>query len=286
MKDGFYTALGTPLNKDGQLVEESFKKHIEMQITAKASGLLCMGSMGNMIGVKDSEYYNIAKTSEVQNKKRLPLMIGVMDNSIIRVLDRINTLENLDIHGVVATTPFYYRVNQTQIINFYNNIANQSKFPLYLYDLPGVTQSPINSNTVLKLMKNKNIKGIKSGNMNLISEIMRSNKLVDGFDLLYSGLDTFDIALEGGITKNLDGMFSCTPINSEKMYYGNNPSKYLNKILTLRNIFIKHGVLNSFSYAMELLGMPGRYHEDYSLNITNEAKVEIKEFMERINEVT
>ena len=285
MKDGFYTALGTPLNKDGQLVEESFKKHIEMQITAKASGLLCMGSMGNMIGVKDSEYYNIAKTSEVQNKKRLPLMIGVMDNSIIRVLDRINTLENLDIHGVVATTPFYYRVNQTQIINFYNNIANQSKFPLYLYDLPGVTQSPISSNTVLQLMKNKNIKGIKSGNMNLISEIMRSNKLVDGFDLLYSGLDTFDVALEGGITKNLDGMFSCTPINSEKMYYGNNPSKYLNKILTLRNIFIKHGVLNSFSYAMELIGCEGIYHEDYTKEVNETAKLEIKNYMSEIGEI-
>jgi len=285
MKDGFYTAIGTPLDKDGKLIQKSFKKQIEMQITSKASGLLCMGSMGNMIGVKDSEYYNIAKESVIQNNNQIPLMVGVMDNSIARVLDRIDALKNLDIHGVVATTPYYYRVNQTQIFDFYNNIANKSKFPLYMYDLPGVTQSPINTDTVLKLMKNKNIKGIKSGNMNLISEIMRSNQLVDNFDMLYSGLDTFDIALKGGITKNLDGMFSCTPKNATKMYYGSNPSKYLKNIITLRNIFIKYGVLNSFSYAMELIGCEGIYHEDYTKEINEQAKKEIKGYMSEIGEI-
>jgi len=285
MKDGFYTALGTPLDKAGKLVKESLKKQIDMQISAKASGLLCMGSMGNMIGVKDSQYYNIAKESVIQNNNKIPLMVGVMDNSIARVLDRINVLKDLDIHGVVATTPYYYRVNQIQIFDFYNTIANNSKFPLYLYDLPGVTQSPINTDTVLKLMKNKNIKGIKSGNMNLISEIMRSNKLVEGFDMLYSGLDTFDIALKGGITKNLDGMFACTPKNATKMYYENDSSKYLKNIITLRNIFIKHGVLNSFSYAMELIGCAGIYYEDYTKQINEQAKSEIKRYMSEIGEI-
>lgn len=285
MNDGFYTALGTPLNKEGQLIEKSFVTQINQQIQAGAAGLLCMGSMGNMIGVREKDYAFIAKASIKANQKRVPLMIGVMDNSIGRVMDRVNAIDHLEFDGIVATTPFYYMVNQPQIISFYKAIANQSIKPLYLYDLPGVTQSPMTVDTVLTLMKHDNIKGIKSGNMNLISAIMRNPYKQIDFDLLYSGLDTFDIALQGGIKKNLDGMFCCTPVNTQKMYQGENPSYHLQNILGLRNIFIKHGVLASFSYAMELLGMPGRYHEDYSANITNEAKEEIKEFMERINEV-
>ena len=34
LKNGFYTALGTPLDKDGNLVKESLKKHIIGQIDA------------------------------------------------------------------------------------------------------------------------------------------------------------------------------------------------------------------------------------------------------------
>ncbi|MCK5811546.1 MAG: dihydrodipicolinate synthase family protein [Clostridiales bacterium] len=286
MNDGFYTALGTPLDEQGQILSKSYTNQINQQITAGAAGLLCMGSMGNMIGIREKDYVTVALEGVKANQKRVPLMIGVMDNSISRVMDRVEAISHLDFDGIVATTPFYYVVNQSQIISFYTSIANQSKKPLYLYDLPGVTQSPISVDSVLNLMKHENIKGIKSGNMNLISALMRHPYMQDDFDLLFSGLDTFDIALQGGIKKNLDGMFCCTPNNTNKMYQGDNPFYYLKNILGLRNIFIKHGVLASFSYSMELLGLPGRYHEDYSQNINNQAKEEIKAFMDSIGEET
>ena len=49
MKAGFVTALGTPLDKDGNLMVESYKKEIEDQIQAGAAGLLVMGSMGHTL---------------------------------------------------------------------------------------------------------------------------------------------------------------------------------------------------------------------------------------------
>ena len=45
-KNGFYTALGTPLTEDGKLIENALRRHIEQQIEAGASGLLLLGSMG------------------------------------------------------------------------------------------------------------------------------------------------------------------------------------------------------------------------------------------------
>lgn len=46
MKAGFVPALGTPLDKEGKFVKESYKKQIDDQIKAGAVGILCMGSMG------------------------------------------------------------------------------------------------------------------------------------------------------------------------------------------------------------------------------------------------
>ena len=46
IEKGFVPALGTPLDKDGNLMAESYKKQIEDQINAGASAILSMGSMG------------------------------------------------------------------------------------------------------------------------------------------------------------------------------------------------------------------------------------------------
>ena len=46
MKTGFVPALGTPLDEKGELLEDSYKKEIEMMIGCGAVGLLSMGSMG------------------------------------------------------------------------------------------------------------------------------------------------------------------------------------------------------------------------------------------------
>ena len=63
MKKGFYTALGTPLNDDFTFCEKGMREQIEQQIAAGASGLLVMGSMGNMSYLVDSEYPKVAKCS-------------------------------------------------------------------------------------------------------------------------------------------------------------------------------------------------------------------------------
>ena len=46
MKPGFVPALGTPLDENGNLLVDSFKKQINDQINAGAVGLLALGSMG------------------------------------------------------------------------------------------------------------------------------------------------------------------------------------------------------------------------------------------------
>lgn len=291
MKDGFYPALGTPVGADGKLIKDSFNRQVEFMIEANAQGLLCMGSMGNMVSLRNNEYPLIAKYCYDVVNKRVPLMIGVMDCSIARILDRIDSLKDIDIDGVVATIPFYYMLKPIEVVNFYTTLAKKSKYPVYIYDLPGVTQMPVTIFHLATLVKESNIKGIKTGNINLILELSRNNLLKnrDDFSVFYSNLDLFDVALKSGINKTLDGMFTCTPFNSKQMYGDTNDDKlfqeHLNNILKLRNLFLKENVLSAYSYAMELLNCPGIYHADYALPITETLKEEILELMKQIKEI-
>ena len=218
MKNGFYAALGTPTDINGKLLETSYARGIELMIASGSAGVLCMGSMGNMVGIRNSEY---AKTASICVKtvgKRVPVMVGVMDNSVNRVLDRIDALNNIEIEGVVATAPYYYKLNAGEIINFYSMLSKNSKYPLFIYDLPSVTQAPITPDILIPLMKIQNIKGIKTANINMILDLLRNNSIRSDFSVFYSGLDSFDAAIKSGIKRNLDGMFTCTPYNSKMMY--------------------------------------------------------------------
>ena len=91
MKEGFYTALRTPVDNNGNLIVKSYKKHVEDQIEAGASGLLAMGSMGIEPYLKQSEYGKIALTVSETTRGRCPVLVGVMDNSITRVIERIES---------------------------------------------------------------------------------------------------------------------------------------------------------------------------------------------------
>ncbi len=131
-KNGFYAALGTPADDSGTLLRESFAHQIELMISAGASGLLCMGSMGRMESIRNSDYRFVAEVCASVVRNRIPLLVGVMDCSIFRVLDRIKTLKGLQIDGVVATPPFYSKVSESEMINFFNGIAMNHEYPVYI----------------------------------------------------------------------------------------------------------------------------------------------------------
>ena len=287
MKDGFYPALGTPTDADGRLVRSSFEKEINLMIEAGAQGLLCLGSMGRMESILDREYPVIAKACVEMGSKRVPVMVGVMDCSVSRVLDRINALDKIDIDGVVATVPFYSRLNERNAINFFTLLAKSSHYPVYVYDLPSVTQFSVTENILNVLIKQPNIKGIKTANLQLISAFLRNKGQQDDFQIFFSGLDLFDVAIRYGITKNLDGMFTCTPFNSKMMYQQdcNRTAEYLNNILKLRNVLLKEDIFQAYTYAMGLLGCSGDYHPDFCSPISEAAKDEIRSCMQEIGEI-
>jgi len=290
MKNGFFPALGTPLNSDGQLNADSYAGQVDIMIESGASGLLCMGSMGNMSSIRDEVYPDVAEACVGSAAGRVPVMVGVMDNSVARVMDRIYALGDLEIEGVVATTPFYYKSTDEQIYNFFSMLAAESYYPVYIYDLPVVTQSPITYEVLTELMKDENIKGVKSANFDMLMKII-SNGVPEGFDILFSGLDIFDKAQTKGLLKNLDGMFTATPFNSGKMYEAANAgngdavTEYLGRIIKLRNEFVKSNVFSAYSYAMNILGMPGLYHPDFHGRVNAKAMEGIRRCMTEIGEI-
>lgn len=289
MNKGYYTALGTPLDGMGNVIESSLRKHVVDQVNAGASGLLAMGSMGIQPMIKDDQFVKVAKITAEAAEGKTPVFVGVMDNSIARVKARIDSLSGLQIDGVVATTPYYYTLSQDEVLRFFTALAEASAFPVYLYDLPGVTKTKIAASTAQKLMSVPNIAGIKSGDLPTIRTLARALPDTNpDFQLLFSGLDVFDAAYGYGIDKNLDGMFSCTVPLNERLYSSlaagdkKGAAEALDGILLLRDTFVEVNVLAGFTYAMNVQGYEGSFSADYSAALSEQQARKVHECMEKL----
>jgi len=284
LPSGFYTALGTPLDENGKLLPESLAVQIRLQCQAGAAGFLVLGSMGMQASVRQDQCALTVSTAtdtleqmSVNLEKRPILLAGVMDNSVERVLDRVKALSGLSVDGVVATTPFYGISKEDALEKFFTQIADRSSFPLYLYDLPGVTKMKITLPLVRKLAVHPNIRGIKTGDLVLVRSLWHDDSIWNAFNVIFSGLDVFDVASAFGINRYLDGMFACCPQTSKRMFelfakgFFEEGGKCLNRVLELRDTLFQYNIFPAFSLAMNLLGCPGNHAPDYETASPREA---------------
>ena len=108
--------------------------------------------------------------------------------------------------------------------------------------------------------------------------------------MVYSGLDTFDVAYKWGIDACLDGMLSCTPYNTGKLFEvmaagdWTAAAVYLDNITKLRDFFVAHDLWPSFSTAMNLLGYEGNFCPDYVCPINPDFVALIRDELLKIGE--
>ncbi len=292
MKSGFVPALGTPLDKNGRLCVESFKKQINDQIKAGAVGLLCMGSMGMQACIRQDVCPEVAKAAVEAADGRVPVFVGAMDTSITRAKERMAAMESLDVAGFVFTAPYYSACSRDAMMNFFKEVAAGTKHSILLYDLPSVTQTKITYDMVLELLRDvPNFAGIKSADLQMFRKLKLNPDVPEDFIMVYSGLDTFDIAYKWGIDKCLDGMCSCTPVNTGKMFEAMEKGDYqtaadcLNKILALRDAFIGWDLWPAYSTTMNLLGYEGTHCPDYCSPINEKFVPEIRDMLEKMGEL-
>ncbi len=291
LREGFYTALGTPVDQSGAIVEASLVKQLECQIENGASGALLLGSMGMQPAIASAECVRAAKIASRAAEGKMPLFVGVMDNSVARVRERTEALKGLKLTGVVMTAPYYFVTDNASLTRFFTAVADTSPYPVYLYDLPGVTKHKLTYPMVCELAKHKNILGIKTADTHMLLRLIMEGSVKKEFTALYSGLDTMDIGFKHGLTRYLDGMFAATPRCAHAMQTCvaandlTGAAAQLQKILSLRDTMAKIDIFPAFTAAMNLLGFAGRFSPDYHAPVSEESIGVLRQALRDIGEL-
>ncbi len=164
---GSCVALVTPFNKNGSINYFSLKNLIDYQIACGTKAILILGTTGESATISEEERIKMIKFCVCLTQKKVPLIVGCGSNSTKEAVKKCKQAESLGADGVLVVSPYYNKCNQKGLFLHYKQVANSTKLPVIIYNVPSRTGVNILPETVLKLSKIKNIVGIKEASGNL-----------------------------------------------------------------------------------------------------------------------
>lgn len=196
--EGVFTALVTPF-KDGVIDEESFIKLVRAQIADGVRGFVINGTTGESPTLELDEVKKLYQLARETAGKDFPLIIGAGLNSTKKTIELMKQLESRSPVAWLIVVPYYNKPTQEGLFQHFSAVADSTKIPVILYNVPGRTVTSLSVETIARLSKHKNIIGIKEASGDL--SILEKGKTLTGDDFIWlSGDDGTAIAfnLKGG----------------------------------------------------------------------------------------
>lgn len=203
---GTGVALVTPFNEHLQIDEESLTRLVNHVIDGGVDFLVVLGTTAETATLSEEEKAQVVNIVVRENRKRLPIVVGVGGNHTAEVVRQLeHTAWLSDCQAVLSVVPFYNKPAQEGIYEHFKTIAAVSPLPVCLYNIPGRTGVNMNASTVGRLLQDcPNIIGLKeaSENMSQATELLKFRR--PGFTLL-SGDDAITLPL---MAMGFDGVIS------------------------------------------------------------------------------
>ncbi|MFK7897886.1 MAG: 4-hydroxy-tetrahydrodipicolinate synthase [Myxococcota bacterium] len=176
MFEGIHTALITPF-RNGQVDEEALRGLVERQIEAGIDGLVPTGSTGESATLSHLEHRQVVEIVIDAAAGRVPVIAGTGSNSTREAVELTMHAKEAGAAGALLLSPYYNKPTQEGIFGHYTTIADETRFPLVVYNIPGRTASNIAAETIARLARHEYIVGIKeaSGDLDQMSHIISAS---------------------------------------------------------------------------------------------------------------
>ncbi|UOQ27841.1 4-hydroxy-tetrahydrodipicolinate synthase [Candidatus Vidania fulgoroideae] len=253
MLKGNITSLVTPFKKNGSVDYKSIKKIIIFQYKSGIKNILINATTGESCSLNFKEKKKIINFVCKRFYKKLGIIVGSCNNSLEESLKIIKLSNNRKIKAILQIIPYYNNPTEKGIISFFRKICRKTKKPIIVYNVPNRTGYDIDTKTLKKIFKIKNILGIKESSKNInnvIEKILICKKMKKKFffgdDLMYIALSNIEV--DGNIsvaTNIIPKEFKSSKFNLKKI-------KKIKRLLEV--LFIETNPI-PLKYIMSKLGM-------------------------------
>lgn len=209
MFNGIITPIVTPFNDDEtQTINyQATDQLIDHLIKNGVNGIFPLGSNGefNVLTIKERNEF----VSHVINyvNHRVPVYVGTGACSTNEAVYLSRKAEELGADALSVITPYFFKLRDEDIYNYYKQIAESVKIPIVLYNIPGNTQNNINPKVLDQLAEIPNVAGIKdsSGNTESINAYLKVVQKHKNLHFLIGSDSKISYAFERGATGAIAG---------------------------------------------------------------------------------
>ena len=191
MFDGFTVAMVTPF-KGGQLDLDATARLMDFMITGGVEGLVVSGSTGEAATTTLEERRVLWAFVKQQARGRVPIVAGTGTNSTAESIALTRLAEELGLDGAMLVTPYYNRPTPRGQVAHFTAVANSTRLPIILYNVPGRTGTNTLPETLEKMDGVPNVLAVKeaSGSLDQASAVRARTRLT-----LLSGDDSLTLPM-------------------------------------------------------------------------------------------
>jgi 4-hydroxy-tetrahydrodipicolinate synthase len=191
---GSIVALVTPMNDDGRVDVEAFKRLIDWHVAEGTDCIGVVGTTGESPTVSMEENCELIRVAVQHAAGRVPVMAGTGANSTAEAIELARFAKSVGADCHLSVVPYYNKPSQEGIYRHFKAIAEAVELPLVLYNVPSRTVADMQPETALRLAQLPGVIGIKEATGDIARAAWLIKQAPKSF-AVYSGDDGTAVAL-------------------------------------------------------------------------------------------
>ena len=174
---GMGVALITPFKEDESVDYEALGRLVDYQVQNGTDYLVVLGTTAETPTLTEEEKRNIIDLVVSHVRGRIPIVLGVGGNCTRNVVEQLKNGDFTGIDAILSVVHYYNKPSQEGIYQHYKAIANATKLPIILYNVPGRTGVNMTAETTLRIAREfENVVAVKeaSGNITQMDDIIKN----------------------------------------------------------------------------------------------------------------
>ena len=188
------TAMVTPFKEDLSIDYDLASKLAKHLAENGSDGLVVHGTTGESPTLTHEEEYELYKVIVKAVKGKAVVIAGTGSNSTATTIKSTKEAEKIGCDGAMIVVPYYNKPPQEGLFQHFKTVAESTKLPLIIYNIPGRSSRNMEPETVKRLSEIKNYVAIKEASGNL-DQVKKIREITPKDFLIYSGDDNLTIPI-------------------------------------------------------------------------------------------
>jgi dihydrodipicolinate synthase/N-acetylneuraminate lyase len=164
---GIIPPMITPLRGRDELDVPGLERLIEHILAGGVHGLFILGTSGEGPSLGYGLRQEVIARTCRQVRGRVPVLVGITDTAFVESVRLAQHAAAAGAQAVVAAAPYYFPTGQPELAHYLQRLVPELPLPLLLYNMPAMTKTQFDPETVKGAMQLEQVVGIKDSSGDL-----------------------------------------------------------------------------------------------------------------------